>query len=412
MALSTVTSSDVQDLLNEVNAAGSELTNGHADAGPLPESGRLLAAAQKLTARLQNPVERVLEIVGQSHQNAVIRACSELGIFELVPQSGTVSLQELVDKTGADRQLLCEFRDGPSFPLSLPLRKLLTLRLIPLGEPLFPTKDRLMRTLTATGTFTEVEAETWCDLYQSSLKLPQYLQRTAYGTKPDPDGFRTPFQYGENTKLNIFEWLKTRPEQLKTFNLAMEAVSFRTLQSIEVYPFGTELGLNPSSSEDEVLLVDVGGGHGHKVAAMRAKFPDLKGRMIVQDLKETIDEIQDPKGFEPMVHDFFAPQPVKGARAYFFGRILHDWSDEDCHRILSNTISAMRPGHSRILLSETVLPDTGVPPLATLLDIHMMLIGGMERSRKQWDGLLAPMGLEIVKIWGEDVNIIEARLKE
>jgi hypothetical protein len=72
----------------------------------------------------------------------------------------------------------------------------------------------------------------------------------------------------------------------------------------------------------------------------------------------------------------------------------------------------MRPGHSRILLSESVLPDVGVPVLDALLDIHMMLSGGMERSRKQWTTLLAPMGLEIVKIWGDDMTIIEARLKE
>jgi demethylsterigmatocystin 6-O-methyltransferase len=102
----------------------------------------------------------------------------------------------------------------------------------------------------------------------------------------------------------------------------MESRSDRTLQTIQAYPFGPELGLNPSSTEDEVLLVDVGGGHGQKVLAMRARFPDLKGRMIVQDLKETIDEIQDPKGFEHMVHDFFTPQPVKGKKTPCPPRVL------------------------------------------------------------------------------------------
>ncbi|KAI9857963.1 MAG: hypothetical protein M1813_007932 [Trichoglossum hirsutum] len=395
MALPTITSRDIQGLLNEVNAAGSALIDDHADASPVPDGavrGRLLAAAQNLVTELQNPMEKLVEISWQSHQNAVIRSCSELGIFELVPQSGKVNLQELVDKTGADRLLLY----------------------------------RLMRTLTATGIFTEAGAETYSHnrlslacagptmhLLKHFLKLPEYLQRTAYGTRPDPDGFQSAFQYAENTKLDCFEWLKTRPEQLKTFNLAMESRSDRTLQTIQAYPFGPELGLNPSSTEDEVLLVDVGGGHGQKVLAMRARFPDLKGRMIVQDLKETIDEIQDPKGFEHMVHDFFTPQPVKGARAYFFGWILHDWSDHDCHRILSNTISAMRPGHSRILIGENVLPDTGVPPLPALLDINMMLIGGMERGRKQWVELLAPLGLEIFKIWNDGIaSVIEARLKQ
>jgi hypothetical protein len=47
----------------------------------------------------------------QCHRTAAVRTCSELGIFELIPQAGKASLQELVDKTGADRQLLCEVPD-------------------------------------------------------------------------------------------------------------------------------------------------------------------------------------------------------------------------------------------------------------------------------------------------------------
>jgi hypothetical protein len=146
----------------------------------------------------------------------------------------------------------------------------------------------------------------------SSVKLPEYLQRTAYGTKPDPDGFSTPFQYGLNTKLGFFDWLKTKPENLTNFNLAM--VSFHDKpEAIDAYPFTAELSLDsPSAEGDEVLLVDVGGGRGHVVEAIRKRLPEMKGRMVVQDLQETIDEIQDPKGFEPMAHDFFTPQPIKG----------------------------------------------------------------------------------------------------
>ncbi|KAG6354382.1 hypothetical protein INS49_004399 [Diaporthe citri] len=36
---------------------------------------------------------------------------------------------------------------------------------------------------------------------------------------------------------------------------------------------------------------------------------------------------------ELQVHDFFTPQPVKGARAYFTRSVLHDWPDEQsCSR--------------------------------------------------------------------------------
>jgi len=70
----------------------------------------------------------------------------------------------------------------------------------------------------------------------------------------------------------------------------------------------------------------------------------------------------------------------------------------------------MDPARSRILISDWVLPDAGVSSFEALLDINMMMIGGMERSRVQWASLLGGVGLEIVKVWGEG-ELLEARLK-
>jgi O-methyltransferase domain len=249
-----------------------------------------------------------------------------------------------------------------------------------------------------------------CD---ASYKLPEYLRRTAYGTKPDPDGFDLPIQYALGFKQSFFDWLETQPDRRATFNLAIKSISLKTVQALVAYPFNTELGQNPPSTEDEVLLVDVGGGRGHVAEVIRENLRGMKGRIIVQDLKGTIDEIQAPKDFEPMVHDFFTPQPIKGARAYFFSRILHDWSDYDCRRILEQTASAMRPGHSRVLISDIVVPEKEIPPLAALIDINMLLIGGMERNRKQWSVLLEGAGLRLEKVWtAGPESIIEARLKD
>jgi hypothetical protein len=52
------------------------------------------------------------------------------------------------------------------------------------------------------------------------------------------------------------------------------------------------------------------------------------------------------------------------------------------------------------------------PALAVLLDIHLMLVGGMERNEGQWKALLESVGLEIVKVWRKgQKSVIEARLK-
>ena len=56
-------------------------------------------------------------------------------------------------------------------------------------------------------------------------------------------------------------------------------------------------------------------------------------------------------------HNFFDPQPIKGAAAYIFRHILHDWPDESCIEILRQTISAMDKNRSRILIVDQVMQD-------------------------------------------------------
>lgn len=72
----------------------------------------------------------------------------------------------------------------------------------------------------------------------------------------------------------------------------------------------------------------------------------------------------------------------------------------------------MKPGYSKILINEWVLPDTGSPLLPALLDIQMLaVLSGMERTQTQWKQLLESVGLEIVKfhtIGKEIEGLIEA----
>ena len=74
----------------------------------------------------------------------------------------------------------------------------------------------------------------------------------------------------------------------------------------------------------------------------------------------------------------------------------------------------MKPGFSKLLISEFVLADTNAALFPASLDLQMMgLHAGMERSEKQWRSLLGSAGLAIVKIWqvlpgGE--SVIEAVL--
>lgn len=72
-------------------------------------------------------------------------------------------------------------------------------------------------------------------------------------------------------------------------------------------------GLN--IGDNDVLLVDIGGSIGHDLLEFRRKWPDVRGRLVLQDRPEIIEKAKTmnlgPR-IEPTVHDFFTEQPVKG----------------------------------------------------------------------------------------------------
>lgn len=73
-----------------------------------------------------------------------------------------------------------------------------------------------------------------------------------------------------------------------------------------------------------------------------------------------IDDIRelDPR-IERMKYNFFDPQPVIGARIYLMANIMHNWTDNDCRRILSNMAKVMVKRYSKLLISDYILPSTG-----------------------------------------------------
>jgi hypothetical protein len=88
------------------------------------------------------------------------------------------------------------------------------------------------------------------------------------------------------------------------------------------------------------------------------------------------------------------------ARVYFYHHILHDWSDKMCLEILRHVKKAMKPGYSKLLLHEMIIPETGASNFHSMLDMTMMAFnGGMERTGRQWKELLDEAGFEILKIW-------------
>lgn len=86
--------------------------------------------------------------------------------------------------------------------------------------------------------------------------------------------------------------------------------------------------------------------------------------------------------------------------------ILHDWPDNKCQEILTNLAKAMKPGYSKILINENVIPDTDADWQTTSLDIIMMSIfASQERTERQWQALAESAGLKIVNIFTAEKGV-------
>ena len=83
--------------------------------------------------------------------------------------------------------------------------------------------------------------------------------------------------------------------------------------------------------------------------------------------------------FRPCLDLQESPSPdadrlILGARVYYLRSILHDWSSQKCVQILGRVREAMKPGYSKLLLNEFILPAKNVPLYPALLDINMMAL--------------------------------------
>jgi hypothetical protein len=77
----------------------------------------------------------------------------------------------------------------------------------------------------------------------------------------------------------------------------------------------------------------------------------------------------------------FRKSKLPRTRAYYLGYILHVYSGIKCHEILGNVVKAMKPGYSKLLIFEYILPDAETLLFPELLDIQILtVLSGMERT--------------------------------
>ena len=112
--------------------------------------------------------------------------------------------------------------------------------------------------------------------------------------------------------------------------------------------------------------------------------------------------------------DFF--ESVPAGDGYVLSHVLHNWDDERCSTILRAIRPAMRT-RGTLLIVEKVMPDVVGSSTSTqrvaMADLHMLVItGGRERTRSEYDRLLSDAGFLVAGVTRTDTaeSVIEAQL--
>lgn len=146
-------------------------------------------------------------------------------------------------------------------------------------------------------------------------------------------------------------------------------------------------------------VVDVGGGEGRLLRRILDLYPEMTG--IVFDSCNELRSPASPSHTKDRCSfangSFFDSVPER-ADAYLLCGVLHDWNDERAAVILRSCREAM-PKSARLLIIETIVPETDSASFSKLLDINMMVMTtGRERTKAEFHMLLSRTGFRITRV--------------
>ncbi|KAK1954615.1 S-adenosyl-L-methionine-dependent methyltransferase [Colletotrichum sublineola] len=179
-----------------------------------------------------------------------------------------------------------------------------------------------------------------------------------------------------NTVIDFYMWsyLKENPKAGEIFNILQKVSTTKELVLVEMYPHQK---LVDGSDPNSPLLVDIGGGIGQDILRFYTTYPEEASRIYLEDLPEVIADGHQksivPNTVNKVEYNFFTPQPIKSARAYFMHHIIHDWPDASAQKILEMQKISMKPGYSRLLIYDHVLDDEKGFLGPASFDIGMMM---------------------------------------
>jgi len=198
----------------------------------------------------------------------------------------------------------------------------------------------------------------------------------------------------------FWAYFQENPEAARIFNEAMVSKAQAQVPAVvaayDFSRFGT--------------IADIGGGRGHLLQALLEAYHSARG--VLFDLPNVI---QDAAGatsdrLKLQAGDFFK-ESLPAADAFIVMEVIHDWADEESLSIFKAIRRAAKPG-ATLLVIEQLIPDDNEPHWSKMLDIHMLtLLGGKQRTGKEYGELLRRTGFELLRVHPtrSDVSIMEAK---
>lgn len=404
-------------LLADLRAQDKNATTPAASSGLAPKATyahtqNVLGAAGMLSEIVQDPGTRCLQMCGSFFEARAFHIAVKVGIPDLLAAApaGRLTAAELAKATNIEPRKLARV-----------LRLLATNHMLAEVAPDTYANNRISAHLVGNTGLSAYIHHYGEEPYHAAGALMDKID-TAQGASYDI--LDAPFSdvYGRKPR---WEWLEEPDEktggprpQLARFGLAM-------LGAGDVEVPGVIADYDWAGLGQDALVVDVGGGVGQMSLALARHFPNL--RFVVQDRPPVVEQgrtiwaEQGPPGvltsgrarLDP--HDFFTPQPVKGAAVYLLRHVLHDWADAESIEILRKLKPALTPD-SRVLLAEQLMvcasgddrvqrapeplpANWGAPSRFNhQRDINMMaLINGIERSPTEFEALVRKAGLRVTR---------------
>jgi hypothetical protein len=326
---------------------------------------------------------RVLQLATGRWVAHMVGVAAELGLADLV-QTGPKTAEQLADATGLHA----------------------------------PSLYRLLRALVSVGIFTKQADGRFAQTPMSDA-LRNDVSYSMRGlarmvNRPWTVGAWTNLEYSVRTGISAFE--QAYGNSIFDY-LSENAVEMQILAEA-MSSFSAQIGAAVVDAYDFSMiqtLADIGGSHGMVLALILASNPAMRG--ILFDLPGVIEGSSDflkSRGMHRRIDlkggNFFESVP-EGADAYLLKHVLHDWSDENCVRILKNIHAAAKPA-TKLLLVELILNESNEPQFAKISDLEMLVNSpdGRERTRLEWQNLLRAGGFQLTRTipTNSGVHVIEA----